>query len=141
VTKAIPSVTVAGVGQLSAQGVYPAIATCDTVWAWLDRISYAASPAGGPYSAKSWVSIGLNAQTTGWYLINVQASPIAAEMRMFSPGPPLGYNVIQLFLIPPTVGGYGSYPVLLYLAAGWHSFSWVNRDFFAFVAEVSATRL
>jgi hypothetical protein len=105
----------------------------------LDRVFYGVSPAGGSYEAKSWVSISLQAQATGWYLINVQATPITAEMRMFSGGSS-GYTVIQTFQQPST-SGYVSYPVLLYLAAGWHDLSWVNLDYFPYVSEVSATRL
>lgn len=141
VTRPANDVTVAGVGRLTAQALYPFYATNDpAVWGPLDRISYGACPVGGSCEARSWVSIYLNAQSTGWYLINVQATPIAAEMRMYSSTAPAGYNVVTSFPYP-TTAGYSSYPVLLYLAAGTHRLAWVNRDFFAWVSEVSATKL
>jgi hypothetical protein len=140
VTRSTTSVTVAGIGYVSAQALYPLYATNDPVWGPLDRVTYAACPVGGSCVARSWVSIYLNATSTGWYLINVQATPIAAEMRMYSNTAPVGYNVVTLFPYP-TTAGYSSYPVLLYLAAGSHSLAWVNRDFFAYVSEVSITKM
>jgi len=133
-----PKITVAGVGTLQAEGIYPLYATYDKVWGPLDRVWYGASPAGGSFDARSWVSIVLTAQTTGWYLVNVQATPIAAELRMRSASGS-SYDVIHSFGFPTTYP-YSSYPVLLYLGAGYHAFSWVNRDFFAYVSEVSATK-
>lgn len=131
-------ITVAGVGTLQAEGIYPLYATYDKVWGPLDRVWYGASPVGGSFEAKSWVSIVLTTQTTGWYLINVQATPIAAELRMRSASGS-SYDVIHSFGFPTTYP-YSSYPWLLYLGAGYYYFSWVNRDFFAYVSEVSVTK-
>ena len=139
VTRRTPSVTVAGVGRLIAEANYPAFATYADVWGPLDRISYAACPVGGSCVARSWVMIYLNAESTGWYLINVQATPIAAQLRMASGGS-AGYTLVTNFPYP-TTAGYSSYPVLLYLSAGSHTFSWVNLDFFPYVSEVSVWRL
>jgi hypothetical protein len=133
VTRPANSVSVTGLGTLQAEAWYPAFATYDKVWGPLDRIYYGSCPPGGGCDLKSWVSISLNASTAGWYLINVMATPIAAEMRIFSGA--AGYTLVTTFPYP-TTSGYSSYPVLLHLGAGWHDLAWVNRDFFPYVSEV-----
>jgi hypothetical protein len=145
-TRNAPSAYVAGLGSLYAGAYYPLYATTDlNLWGPLDYRTWAAtySPAGGAYDAKSFVQFSLSVQSTGWYLINVVASPaVSAEMRRYSASP-AGYVLIQTFPAPATTG-YNSYPVLLNLAAGSHYFSWVTLATFpynAYVSEVSITKL
>jgi hypothetical protein len=139
VTRGAPNAAVAGLGSLNAQAYYPYTAsTTATLWGPLDHYTYdaASSATGSTYAAKSYILFSVSVQTTGWYLINVVASPTGAQMRKRSSG----YSLIQTFTNPGG-GGYTSYPVLLNLASGTHSFSWVNLEYFVYVSEVSVTKL
>ena len=141
VTRVAPSVTVAGLGTLTAdQAYYPYYATSDKVWGPLDRFAgpnNPYNPVGADYDVKSWIWFKVNVQTTGWYLINVVATKTGAELRTLGT---TGYSVVQTFP-RPAVTGYTSYPVLLNLAAGWHNFSWTNLNYFPYVSEVSVTKI
>lgn len=141
VTRDASYVNVAGLGTLSAEAYYPYRATSTlTIWGPLDRWSGTSSTnyVGGSFSVKSYVRISLNVQTTGWYLINVQATATAAEMRHASSSGT--YTLIQSFT-KPTTSGYSSYPVVLNLTAGSHYFSWANLGWWPYVSEVSVTKL
>ena len=130
--------TVPGLGTLDAQAFFPLWATPDpTNWGPMERFTYPAiwSPVGVTYSPKSFVAINLEAQTTGWYLINVVAVSVSAEIRRWT-GTSAGWAVIQTFTLPPSQS-FTNYPVLLNLAAGHHGFTWVNLDYATFVSEVS----
>jgi hypothetical protein len=138
VTRPALLTTVAGLGTLDAQAFFPLWATADpTNWGPMERFTYPAawSPVGSLYSPKSFVSINLDAQNTGWYLINVVATQVSAEIRRYT-GTPAGWVVIQTFALGPSQT-FTSYPVLLNLAAGHHGFTWVNLDYATFVSEVS----
>ena len=141
VTRDAPNVNVAGLGSLYAEAYYPYRATSTlTLWGPLDRWSSTSSSneVGGSFSVKSYLRINLNVQTTGWYLINVQATSTGAEMRHASSS--VSFTLVQSFT-KPTASGYSSYPVVLNLTAGWHYFGWANLNWFPYVSEVSVTKL
>ena len=143
VTRNAPYINVAGLGTLSAEAYYPWYASNNlTVWGPFDRWSSSSSgnEVGGAWSVKSYVTMNLMAQSTGWYLINVVATPTGAEMR--HAGSSGIFTLVQTFTQPTTNAfSYSSYPVVLNLAAGPHRFSWANLNYFPYVSEVSVTKL
>jgi hypothetical protein len=137
-TRGAPSQTVSGLGSLSVYAHFPYWLNEYTIWGPLARAEWnsTSNNVGGPYSVKPWVSMSVNVQNAGWYLINVQATQTGAELRRWTSS---GYTLVQTFT-RPTTSGYNAYPVVLNLEAGMHYFYWTNMDW-CYVSEVTVMKI
>lgn len=75
-------------------------------------------------TGRNGIVMDIRVPTTGYYVVNFQAYGTKANLKHYENG---AYPVVTTWDLT-TTSGIQSYPALLYLAAGYHYFYWINES-------------
>jgi hypothetical protein len=84
--------------------------------------------------------VGVNVTNPGWYILNFVASKGKASLRRWD-STAGGYPVITQWDNSASANYYESYPFVVNLAAGYHTFYIIPETSYMWVSEISLMKL